>query len=173
MPEENRYGLWLAPGGETYDNLSALITRLAKSHGAPVFEPHITLLGGITSDDEGELLRLTHLLATRVESFEVRLTETRYMDEYFRCLFLKAEPADGLIKANIEAKLVMAELIEPQEFYPHLSLLYGDFFPMVKEAIIADIGKRMDISFTADKVKLIRASGGPSDWKAVGEFRFQ
>jgi len=173
MPEEIKYALWLVPGGETYDTLSKLITRLAKSHGAPVFEPHITLLSGIKSENENELLRLTHLLATRVGAFDVELGETRYMNEYYRCLFLKAEPTDGLIRANIEAKLVMAELIEQQEFYPHLSLLYGEFFPMVKEAIIADIGARMDISFTSDKVKLLRVTGGPADWKALGEFRFQ
>ena len=173
MPEENIYALWLVPGGDTYKELSALITRLAKSHGAPVFEPHVTLLSGIKNEGEDELLRLTHLLATRVEPFEVKLAETRYMDDYYRCLFLMAEPTDGLIRANIEAKLVMAELIGQQEFYPHLSLLYGEFFPMVKEAIIADIGARMDISFTADKVKLLRVTGGPADWKPLGEFRFQ
>lgn len=173
MPDEMRYALWLVPGGETYDELSTLITKLAKSHGAPVFEPHLTLLSGITSDDEDELLRLTHLLATRVEPFEVKLAETRHMDEYYRCLFLKAGPTDGLIRANIEAKLIMAELIEAQEFYPHLSILYGEFFPMVKEAIIKDIGSRMDITFEADKVKLIRTTGGPKEWKALGEFRFQ
>lgn len=173
MPGEMRYALWLVPGGDTYDKLESLIKRLAKSHKAPVFEPHLTLLGGITFDDEEGLLRLTHLLASRVEPFEIRLAETRYMDEYYRCLFLKAEPTDGLIRANIEAKLVMAELIEAQEFYPHLSLLYGEFFPMVKEAIIKDIGNRMDIAFEADKVKLVRVSGGPGEWKALGEIRFQ
>jgi len=173
MPDEMRYALWLVPGGGTYNSLSALITKLSKSHGAPVFEPHLTLLSGITSQDEDELLRLTHLLASRVGPFEVKLSETRYMDEYYRCLFLRAEPTDGLIRANIEAKLVMAGLIEQQEFYPHLSLLYGEFFPVVKEAIINDIGNNMDIVFTADKVKLVRVTGGPSDWKALGEFRFQ
>lgn len=173
MPDETRYALWLKPVGETYDSLFALITKLAKSHGAPVFEPHLTLLGGIKAEDKDELLRLTHLLATRVEPFEVCFKETRYMDEYYRCLFLRAEPTDGLIRANIEAKLVMAELIEQQEFYPHLSLLYGEFFPMVKEAIIADIGNSMEICFTADKVQLVRVTGGPSEWKPLGEFKFQ
>ena len=173
MPDEMRYALWLVPGGEIYNELSTLITRLAKSHGAPVFEPHVTLLSSIKSDDEDELLRLTHLFASRVEPFEVKLAKTRFMDEYYRCLFLKAEPTEGLIRANIEAKLVMTELIEAQEFYPHLSLLYGEFFPMVKEAIIKDIGSRMEISFETNKVKLVRVTGGPREWKALGEFRFQ
>jgi len=173
MPEDNKYALWLVPGGGTYERLATLINRLAKSHKTPVFEPHITLLGGITSDDEDELLRLTHLLASRVEPFEASLSEVRYMDEYFRCLFLKAEPTDGLIRANIEARLVMGELVTPREFYPHLSLLYGEFFPVVKEAIIKDMGGSMEVAYLAEKVKLVRVTGGPADWKALGEFRFQ
>ena len=173
MPDKERYALWLVPGGETYDELSALIRRLAKSHAAPVFEPHLTLLGTIATDDEEDALRRTHILASRVSPFEVHLTETRYMDEYYRCLFLKAEPTDGLISANIDAKLAMAEICTPSEFYPHLSLLYGEFFPMVKEAIVADIGRSFDIRFMAEAVKLVRVSGGPGEWKAIGEFRFQ
>ena len=37
--------LWLMPTGESYKRFSNLIKKLAKQYNAPVFEPHITLLG--------------------------------------------------------------------------------------------------------------------------------
>lgn len=173
MPESTRYALWLVPQGQRRKQLSELITRLARGHGAPAFEPHLTLIGSITSDDEGDVLRRTHLLASRLEPFEIKLAEVMHRDEFYRCLYLKAEPTEGLLRANVEARLVMAEICGPSEFYPHLSLLYGDFFPMVKEAIMQDIGRRMDITFTATAIKLVRICGGPKDWKPVGEIRLQ
>lgn len=173
MSDSNRYSLWLTPPKAQYRKLAELIRQLAKSHGAPVFDPHLTLLGGIEAEDEEQALRLTHLLATRIEPFEIRLSHVRHMNEYYRCLFLKAEPTDGLIRANIEAKLVMAELVGAQEFYPHMSLLYGNYFEMIKEAIIADIGSTMKVSFEATSVRLVRTGGdGPLSWRAVGEFNF-
>ncbi len=172
MSDSGRYSLWLTPPKAQYRKLADLIRRLAKSHSAPVFDPHITLLGAIEAEDEEQALRLTHLLATRIEPFEIRLSHVRHTSEYYRCLYLKAEPTDGLIRANIEAKLVMAELIGAQEFYPHMSLLYGNYFSMIKEAIIADMGSTMEVSFEVNSVRLVRTDGGPELWKAIGEFNF-
>lgn len=169
----SKYSLWLVPEGDVHAELQALIKRLAKGHGAPVFEPHLTLLGGISSSDEEDVLRRTHILASRVEPFDVSLKEVWYRDEFYRCLFLKAEPTAGLVGANVDAKLAMAEICLPDEFYPHLSLMYGDFFPMIKEAIIADIGNAFDITFRANSIKLMRTDGGPADWKGVGVIRLQ
>ena len=174
MAEQSKYSLWLMPEGETYKTLQELIKRLAKGHGAPVFEPHLTLLGGITSDDEEDVLRRTHILGSRVESpFDVTLGDVWYKDEFYRSLFIKAEPTGALVGANVDAKLAMAEICKPDEFYPHLSLMYGDFFPMIKEAIIADIGAKFDITFRVSSIKLMRTDGGPSDWKGVGVIRLQ
>lgn len=173
MSDPTKYALWLVPQGQPHGQLYGLISRLAKGHSAPAFEPHLTLLGAISSDDEDDVLRRTHILASRLEPFEIKLTEVMYKDDFYQCLYLKAEPTDALVRANLEAKLIMAEICGPSEFYPHLSLLYGHFFPMVKEAIIEDIGGKIDITFTPAVIKLIRVSGGPKDWKAVGEIRLQ
>src|SRR5205814_8683705 len=39
--------LWLAPGARARLRLRRLIAELAREHGSPVFEPHVTLLPGL------------------------------------------------------------------------------------------------------------------------------
>lgn len=40
------YSIWLIPDGEVYKTVSSIIQNIAKEYGGPLFEPHITLLGG-------------------------------------------------------------------------------------------------------------------------------
>ena len=51
-----RFHLWLMPTGGTCERLAAIIRHLSQKHGGPLFEPHVTLLGGM--EGEGEEIRL-------------------------------------------------------------------------------------------------------------------
>ena len=46
------YHLWLMPFGEAYPLLAATIAELSRRHGAPIFEPHVTLLGDLPGSEE-------------------------------------------------------------------------------------------------------------------------
>ena len=46
------YHLWLMPFGEAYPLLAATIAELSRRHGAPIFEPHVTLLGDLPDSEE-------------------------------------------------------------------------------------------------------------------------
>jgi hypothetical protein len=60
------YSLWLVPGVETtaHRQLRARITGLAERvEDAPVFEPHVTVIGGIDGE-RGALEETTRTLST-------------------------------------------------------------------------------------------------------------
>jgi len=83
---------WLVPAaGPVRDRLAGVITRLAGEHGGPVFPPHVTMADVVESSAEAAA-RVLERLVTEVAPFEVTLTEVGYEPEFFRALYLRAEP---------------------------------------------------------------------------------
>lgn len=82
--------LWLKPTGSAYQRFSGLIKKLAAEYQAPVFEPHVTLLGEIMLPAE-ECLQKAKELVSEEKSFIINLTEIGCQDVYFRALFIYAK----------------------------------------------------------------------------------
>ena len=53
--------LWLMPDKETYLKIGQLIAELSSVHNTPSFEPHVTLISGITDDLETALKKTKKL----------------------------------------------------------------------------------------------------------------
>ena len=159
--------LWLIPSGAVYTELAALISRLSRSYGTPSFEPHVTLLSGIALA-EPLLFAKTQQLAELISPFQVKLTTVDYQDEYFRCLFIRADPDGALRQANATAKVLFERPEEPP-YMPHLSLLYGDLPQAKKEEIIAEWGSTFALEFTVDALYLISATADRpvADWRRI------
>lgn len=143
-----------------------LITRLSARLGTPVFEPHITLAGIAATEADG-LERGAHL-ARALAPITVTLTDIAYSTEYFRCLYVRALPDQALAEAYRRACATFG--ITPGEFMPHLSLVYGNVAAADKERIIAEIGRRLDIQFTVERLALYLPEGRPETWRRVGDF---
>ena len=164
------YHLWLAPSGETYGALAAVIRNLARELGAPVFEPHVTLMADLEGT-EREHLRRTKALAERLEPTRIGLTEPSYTDEFFRCLFMHVDPTPDVMRLRTLA----AEVFEcdPQPFMAHLSLVYGSFASSLKQAAIRRLPSEVRTSFMVEALHLIRAdSMAPHDWHEMARFAF-
>jgi hypothetical protein len=52
MVKAKGYSLWLMPIGDIYRRLSETISQLSSEYGTPNFQPHITLLGELSEDEE-------------------------------------------------------------------------------------------------------------------------
>jgi hypothetical protein len=61
----NSYSLWLSvpAGSQVGRQLRQEIATQAKAHSAPLFEPHVTLLGGIEGDAESIITKAQELAA--------------------------------------------------------------------------------------------------------------
>ncbi len=161
------YSIWLMPTGRVYYQLSEIISQLSKKYSTPNFEPHVTLLGNLIGPGE-DLISKTLKLVEQLKSFEIKLKKVDYFDEYFKCLFIRAEKSKEVIKANNIAREIFNLNLDP-EYMPHLSLMYGNLNPETKEEILADSGKEFDISFEIKSIHLFSTTDAVKDWHRVKE----
>lgn len=161
------YSIWLTPTGEVYRKLAEIISQLSKKYSTPNFEPHLTLIGDLIGSEE-EIISKTLKLAEQLKPFEIKLKKADYFDEYFKCLFIRAGKTKEVIEANNIAR--EAFNLEPNpEYMPHLSLMYGDLSPEIKEEILTDLGKEFDLSFEVKSIHLFSTTGEVKDWSKVKE----
>lgn len=168
MAKFPKYALWLMPSGQVYDRLSGLITRLSTAYATLQFEPHVTLLGGLIGPEE-EIEAKTLHLSTLIRACTITLVRAEYINEFFRCLFLRAEDTDELLTAHLKARKIFNRMEEPR-YMPHLSLMYGDLPAEIKEEIIRDIGKEWHTSFDVKSIHLFSTEGEPKEWHRAKEF---
>lgn len=161
------FSLWLQPIGQAYDRLADIIKQLSEQYHTPLFEPHVTLIGGLIGKPEALVTR-TAQLAKFIRPSIVTLTTVDYLDEYFRCLFATVEKTKWLADANTKARKIFHREDDP-EFMPHLSLMYGDLSPTTKQRIIVEIGSRLEMSFPTT-LHLWSTNGTPQEWYKVQEF---
>ncbi len=162
------YSIWLKPTGEARAELAAIISRLSRAYSTLLFEPHVTLIGELTGQEE-ELVARTRQLAGRLYPFVVQFGELGGLDEFYRCLFVRLQETAPVMKANAQARQVFhRESDDP--YMPHLSLLYGNLPPAVKEEIKAQIGPIVHRSFPVDRIHLVSTYGETKDWYPLGEF---
>ena len=157
------FHLWIVPTGEVYDRLAGVIADLSARHHGPAFDPHLTLLGRLEGE-EASLVDRTHQLARALHPFDVRLGEPRYEAQYFRCLFLPAEPSPAILDVHQQATQIF-NAQPASAFDPHVSLLYGLFPESLKQEIIKALPPDLPSAFLASRLQLIRAeSTNPRDW---------
>jgi 2'-5' RNA ligase len=153
------------PSGEINDELRQTISKLSLQYATPMFPPHVTLLGTL-SGEEKHLSSQTQRLAARIRPFQVTLTTVDYLDEYFRCLFLRAEATPTLLEADRAARIIFHREQDPI-FLPHLSLMYGNFDIETKKQIVESIGHEFNRSFWVRHLRLFSTTGEPKDWYRV------
>jgi hypothetical protein len=159
------YHLWLKPSGSTYDALVGVIRELAQDLGAPVFEPHVTLLGHLEGT-KGEHTRRTEQLARELGPFPIVLTEASHGDAYFQCLFMRVRASSAVMDANSRARRVFCRA--DVGYMPHLSLVYGLYPKERRREIIARLPADVRTSFWVSAVYLIKAeSEDPKGWHEI------
>lgn len=161
----NTYHLWLTPTGQAYDILLKTITALSKAYHAPIFDPHVTLLGSLPGTEETISTRCLELGGS-LAPFNVLLAEPGYGDQYFQCVFLKTQETPALMHAHELARKLFIK--ESSPYMPHLSLLYGHYSLELKNNITSTLSQSLRLSFTVDMIHLIRSrSEHPIDWTSI------
>jgi 2'-5' RNA ligase len=161
----NCHSLWLVPRGTAHLKLSEIIRALSERYGTPRFAPHVTLLGQ-TLKPRREIIAITREVASEHEAIPIKLMQPAYTSDYFRSLFIEAEPSNALLAAR---KLAVERfgLSAKYDFRPHLSLLYGDLCEAQKQAIIANLGNNFPRRFFAESIDVYVTEGRPEQWRLV------
>ena len=127
---------WLVPAaGPVRDRLAGVIARLAAEHGTPVFAPHVTMNGNVDAEPDAAA-RVLERLVTGVPPFEVTLPGFGYEPEFFRALYLRAEPSAQLTALHEAGERAWGLTGPP--YRPHLSLLYARDLPEERKPAIAE-----------------------------------
>lgn len=170
MKKPGDYALWIIPKGKAYGELKKLIDVLSHIYSTPSFEPHITVLGRLTGS-ELELFSKGTQLGSTIRPFHASLRKIEHLDEYFRCLFIRLERSEKLIDLHNKAKIIFD--IRGREYYmPHISLMYGNLDPSLKEKIISERGNSFPDTLDIKHIQLVSASveTDPAEWRVIKEF---
>lgn len=167
---DKSYALWLRPFGNIAFSLEQRIQKLAKQYNTSVFEPHVTLLGGLRGHQE-KMISLTKTLASSLTPFDIVLTRAGSSDEFFRALFVYVQDTPELMRARELAE----ELFETddQPFNPHLSLLYGTLDRQTRERILNTMGREYHIRFRVKSLILVETGNQPEKWKKIHAAEFK
>lgn len=170
MADAQKHALWLRPFGETAFELKEHIKKLSQKFGTPQFEPHITLLSGLRRG-ETELTQLTDTLAASLSPFTVTLTQVGYHDDYYQSFFVRVKKTDAFINAQNTAERLFGCTTD-EEYFPHLSLMYGDIDEKEKRKLLDTTGNVFNISFPVHSMLLIQTEGEVHDWKKIHTAEF-
>lgn len=160
----DEYTVWLEPSADSGEILRDIIAEFARRAGTPMFEPHVTLLPGLS----GEECMLTEKTAMLAGSGPFTLSFQRAVtgEEYHKCLYLECERSNPLLRLRARGEELFAQ---PPVYHPHLSLAYGLSDEGLKAAFTAELaGQTFD--FAAERVSLWHARGLVEEWRKVEEF---
>jgi len=161
------YYLWLVPQKETYDEFQKIIQDLSKTYGTPVFEPHITMVTGL-SGDENVLVEKIDAFVLGKHKLYSTTTDIDYVHGFFTALYLNIQNTLAIDQLNAQARQCLAPFGQGP-YHPHLSLLYGDITSQERERIIADLNcTGQTILF--NKLKLVRGHSDVSQWRVIREW---
>lgn len=165
MSNLDEYSIWLETSSTIGSVFTRAITDAADHAGTVKFVPHITLLGGLKMP-EHELLSRMELLPTT--TFSVFMDDQlEVSDAFYKALYLKCLASKALIELRTFACKVFGVAATPYE--PHLSLLYGDVLPIVKDNIKEGLKREHTFPLTVPIVtmSLWHAKGTADMWKCV------
>jgi 2'-5' RNA ligase len=160
--------LWLMAGGQAGKRLSERIERLAMRFGSASFLPHLTLIPGLVVE-EVQALRDAARAAAEIEPFVVTLGAPECGEEYFRCLFLRAQDDRALRTAHATAARAFGREPDPG-FLPHVSLVYGTLASEEKRVVVQELGDSLCLSFQALRLQLWRTEGSVAEWRNLATF---
>ncbi len=166
MADPHVYSVWLQPTGEVRAELTGIISRLSRERSTPLFEPHVTLIGELEGQEQ-DLLARTKELARQLRPFMIQLGDVGCLDDFYRSMFVYVNKTEPVMAANAKARTVFRRESDA-EYMPHLSLMYANMPPAVKETLVAQIGKTFRQTFSVDQLHLVSTYGDPKDWYHLG-----
>lgn len=168
------YSIWLEPEGEIRERLKGVIRSLSDGHGTPLFDPHVTLVGGLEGSED-EVGRHTESLANRIKPYMVELTGQVGCEEIWqKAMFIIVQETNPVMEANQLARTEF-NLAGGDRYRPHLSLMYSNTIPLARRHEIARGLNRLDLigQFPVSKIHLYRTAGKVEEWVKLEEFSLE
>ncbi|WVR04135.1 hypothetical protein IAU60_001134 [Kwoniella sp. DSM 27419] len=181
-PSLNAYCLWLVPSLEDQsDHLQSLINRLASLENlSPSFEPHITLLSSIDistplSEVRSKVRQAIQAASSKnsLRNLAVDLAPAQKGEKYYQSVLAPVKPSAALLALREECERAFClKGTGLPEYFPHISLLYGELSSERREEIAGIANKVVELgSVEVDEVAIVRCVGTAESWQVVGTER--
>lgn len=160
VSERTRLSIWGVLSGSDREVLRAWIERIAKWHDAPVFEPHVTLVGSAPDfDDTAAAIDRAVVSLRRPPIDLLELVDT---DDFFRCLVLTVGRTRqfDLLRSSL-----VTDVASQEPYWPHLSLLYASLGPAERATLRQRVTIELPLRSAISGVWLVDTSSPHvSDW---------
>ena len=154
------------PQGTVNIQLSRIINALSKKYGGPIFNPHVTLLGGFLGK-ESDLLKKVKTLSNIIKPINIIFYKFNYLDDFFRPFFLEVKFSDELKFArNIACNKIN---YSDKNYLPHMSLAYGNYDLLTKLKMEEEVENTLD-GFLAEKIFLSYNNEKDLHWEIIDYF---
>ena len=177
---EDAFSLWLMPDSKNDLNrkLKDLIDVISQVYKTQTFDPHVTLLGGITNSRE-RVLNRTRQFASSMKPFLITLGNLDSNENPMQIFFAKVELSNALLSAHIGASEALLGL-HGRKYKPHLSLAYGDLTKEQTNVLVDEVEKATALSFGLDGMEFLTwgvsvmntPTLNPRDWTEEMYFPF-
>lgn len=165
-PNDGNYTLWLSLCAEDEAWARHLIDNFASELGTERFDPHVTILGGLSSPNANREAEIA-ALAQAYPAFEVPIAEIAFLPEIFRAFFLKLAAHPTLDALNRQAE-GFGSIYPNSGYMPHVSLIYGELTADAKEDLRARLQEEVrGRSLRFDRLSYVYSGKGIeiADWR--------
>lgn len=135
------YSIWIEPQGATADQLQQEINYLADAYGGPTFPPHVTLVGGVTGNED-QVLESAQDLAAKLKPYRISFDKPEYGGIYHQCVYMLCQKEQSTMRAGKQSKDVFKQSLSA--YMPHLSLLYSDIDEHVRKQAVEVVRSRLE-----------------------------
>mgnify|MGYP001488857636 CR=1 FL=1 len=149
------FSIWIKSSSDGVANIKNQIDSFAKEENKVSFDPHVTLVTKITSQEKANDI-LDHIKKEKITVNFDRICEG---ESYFQRLYLTASD-------NIQFNNSITNLEGwPSLWVPHLSLYYGNELP--KSYSSTNFDNLIPTTITFDTLELYKTGPIVSEWKEI------
>ena len=162
------YSIWILPDEELQVYLSDIICKISIKYGGPIFQPHVTILGGITGN-ESDLIKNTVNLSEKINNLKIVFDGIGYNKDYFFSIYLQVLLSNELKNVTNIAENIFKCFND--NFVPHLSLAYGNYEKKEKDKML-DFINEIPVSFIANNLCLVKNNEQALEWEIISSLKF-
>jgi len=146
-----KYGFWIIPENEVYDEMQEAITKYSSKYKTPSFKPHMTIHTVVSSTDE-RVVKDTKKAVAKINPFKLTVGNIEFSTTFFQCVFARINTNANLMNAHLALREHL-KYKDKHVYMPHASLVYGDLDMETREKICSEI-KLKGKEFTANTLLL-------------------
>lgn len=160
------YSVWLLPNSNDQEKLRKTIEKLCSTYKAPLFLPHLTILGntGTSLERAISITKKTSRSLGPIKGTTLNIAESDY---FFKTVFVRFKKDKEILNIHKTFNKEFDKHVNTNtaDFDPHLSLIYKEMSQNERLRIISEL--KIDKHVIFDKLAIATPSNKVMGWSDV------